>query len=361
MWGQWIGFMSGTNNGQVTLNIDRDRPYQGVITIADNDENKVSMYAHVDLSVDGDHLSGTLRGFSALGKYWNIQNDASSRDVLPRNGKISGKIINGDMIGEWSTDTGTKGKFEAKKFEKDFFVKPTEKMSWHEYMSAVLDRKRKKPSLIFRGHRKSSFNLRTSLHRVGRRDLVRFINEDIPTLARYLSPLTKRTYDVGNVSHFSELLHLAQHHGFPTPLLDWTESPFVAAYFAFSELEKVDTINEDFVRIFAFDCDSWTRNHPPVGSILEPRLSLSVHTLNSRDNERALPQQSIFTFSNIYEIELFIRFHATTDKMDCLSIIDIPAHERNKAMKDLEYMGITAASLFPGLDGTCRSLKEKHF
>jgi len=30
-------------------------------------------------------------------------------------------------------------------------------------------------------------------------------------------------------------------------------------------------------------------------------------------------------------------------------------------MDDLAYMGISAASMFPGLDGACKALREKYF
>ncbi len=44
---------------------------------------------------------------------------------------------------------------------------------------------------------------------------------------------------------YSYIAHL-RHHGFPSPLLDWSRSPYVAAYFAFA------TAQRDNVAIFVF-------------------------------------------------------------------------------------------------------------
>jgi len=44
-----------------------------------------------------------------------------------------------------------------------------------------------------------------------------------------------------------------------------------------------------------------------------------------------------------------------------LSAIDLHVGERRTVMQDLALMGITAGSLFPGLDGACLQLKERFF
>jgi hypothetical protein len=44
-----------------------------------------------------------------------------------------------------------------------------------------------------------------------------------------------------------------------------------------------------------------------------------------------------------------------------LAALDLPVTDRRKVVGELAYMGITAGSLFPGLDGTCEELRERNF
>jgi hypothetical protein len=44
-----------------------------------------------------------------------------------------------------------------------------------------------------------------------------------------------------------------------------------------------------------------------------------------------------------------------------LRAIDLAVADRRQAVRELSYTGITAGSLFPGLDGACEELKERNF
>jgi len=74
-----------------------------------------------------------------------------------------------------------------------------------------------------------------------------------------------------------------------------------------------------------------------------------------------IPQQAASTITNIDSIEEYIQSLETISKKTYLSAIDLPIHERRQAVRELSYMGITAGSLFPGLDGACEELKERNF
>ena len=78
-------------------------------------------------------------------------------------------------------------------------------------------------------------------------------------------------------------------------------------------------------------------------------------------NPRAIPQQALSMIANVDDIESHIASVEQSRQLTFLEAIDLPASARAEVMRDLAFMGITAASLFPGLDGVCESLREKNF
>jgi hypothetical protein len=80
-----------------------------------------------------------------------------------------------------------------------------------------------------------------------------------------------------------------------------------------------------------------------------------------RDNDRAAPQQSAFVLSNVVEIETFIDEAERLASRRFLTKIDLPLSEARDALDELRFMGLTEASLFPGLDGLCRELADRFF
>ena len=81
----------------------------------------------------------------------------------------------------------------------------------------------------------------------------------------------------------------------------------------------------------------------------------------SIENERMIPQQAATTVTSLDDIESYIREKEGIKNKKYLSAIDLPVRERREVVRELRYMGITAGSLFPGLDGACEELKERNF
>ena len=360
MWGQWIGKIEGDNQGQVTLNIDRDRPFEGWIVVVENSPNNLTYCANIVLKENGDEIRGKLSNFTLRPYTIDPAQIVEGEKRLPKKGTLIGAKKDNTIRGRWTTNIKTAGKFSFVHFEKYEPVPADSTKTWDEFKRWVLSQKRRNSGLIYRGHSDSAYTLQTSFHRHGRRDLFRYCLKDVPELTRTMSATIGRSFSLTDAVEYGECLYLAQHHGYPTPLLDWTESPYVATFFSFHGINKHKT-HDEVVRIYQFDKDLWHKKYKIVGNVLDPAPSFSALYLHARDNERALPQQSVVTFSNIFNIELFIRNCEQADGQKYLKIVDINTSDRNLAMKDLEIMGITESSLFPGLDGACKALREKRF
>ncbi|MDC8769992.1 FRG domain-containing protein [Paucibacter sp. hw8] len=204
----------------------------------------------------------------------------------------------------------------------------------------------------------------TSFHRTDRVDLVRYVREDLPIFADRLETELGGIYNLSSSTDFGAVIGLAQHHGFPTPLLDWTSSPYVAAYFAFAEV-VAKREPPSHVRVFRLSADFVRKGMSTVTThVIDPMPTVSAYSPPSRGNGRLLNQQGLFTFSNMLNIEEFLRKRETRLNMKLgtlLEVVDISSDQARRALADLRNMGTTAATLFAGLDGVATFLKHKQF
>ena len=106
---------------------------------------------------------------------------------------------------------------------------------------------------IFRGQANAEWKLETSLERFLRDELGHTDNyynaqkyyTYLSSIVPAINSLTEKCFErftpheikfkkIGTVPQY-ELLCFARHHGFPTPILDWSHSYYVAAFFAFAQ------------------------------------------------------------------------------------------------------------------------------
>ncbi|MBI4223040.1 MAG: FRG domain-containing protein [Planctomycetes bacterium] len=364
MKGQWIGRIKGDIEGQIIINIDDlGKNYGGVAFVLPDKKElpaSVAFFQTQDKKTENKLNAQTMpidprTGLPCLWK--DIQN------LYPGITHSSEAAVNIHFEGNelhLKAKTNLVPNVESNIIRKPFTTSSDIKgdiKSWEQYkifVSALSGQKN-----LFRGQRKP-WKLRTAFHRKGRYDLTRFLSVDIPRLHRHLSGRTSHIFNLEIPNENGAFLNLVQHHGYPTPLLDWTYSPYVAAFFAFRKVPK-NGKSEDFVRIYIFDHEKWRSHWIQLVMLNTAGLHLSIMEFLAIENERLIPQQAVTTVTNIDDIESYIKEKETQRKCSYLTAIDIPVLERNKVMQELSFMGITAGSMFPGLDGACEELREKMF
>jgi hypothetical protein len=160
---------------------------------------------------------------------------------------------------------------------------------------------------------------------------------------------------------YAYLVYL-RHHGYPSPLLDWTTSPYIAAYFAMCEPPQ-----EEDVAIYAY-----VEYVKSIKSIENPLITVKGPYVST--DKRHFAQKAWYTMASKWSDEssthTFCSHHEIFDKsrkgyetpQDLLIKVTIPASERGKALNELDSdYNINHFTLFQTEDSLIKTLGIRNF
>ncbi len=239
--------------------------------------------------------------------------------------------------------------------------------AWEEFEEQVEDiRKQIKSQLYFRGQSDSCWPLSSTLDRepCGQGTLFKDYYHSISKAKTEIETLTNTEWsipdypavekwttdydqfslklDFGQFPAYQYMVHL-RHRGFPSPLLDWSRSQYVAAYFAFCKFRNDGAQNQKVsIHVFSQRKFRVSGNRMPLIYRLGPYV---------KTHRRHFLQQCDYTLCVVFDGEW--RFEQYQNAFDWPNQtqgrywkFNIPYSERAKVLKRLDQHNLNSFSLF---------------
>jgi hypothetical protein len=248
--------------------------------------------------------------------------------------------------------------------------------SWNELNDRLYQRawseplQRFRPSFAYRGETDAGNDLRTSLARLGGKP-AELEGHLLRNFRKYARPTPYPEESAWT------WLAIAQHHGLPTRLLDWTHSPYVALHFATANTDHFDRdgvvwcvdygqtnrklprklkrlLDEEGSFLFTAEMLAQAANSLPEFDQLAPAQFVLFWEPPSLD-DRIVNQFALFSLMSSPNVRLD---HWLADHPKYYYRIVIPAELKWEVRDKLDQANVTERVLFPGLDGLCQWLRR---
>lgn len=176
-----------------------------------------------------------------------------------------------------------------------------------------------------------------------------------------------------------ERMFFMQHYGIPTRLLDWSESPFVALYFALTSCERTssgkpknDAVfwmldpkgwNRDALSDISYDGDILNPNQEQVKSYsprrdLVDRKSLPVMIYGTHNSARIVAQRGVFSLFGKNVLSIEDEYEGGKFSSGILEKAIISKDCRDSVALSLFRKGILDSTVYPDLHGLSLELKR---
>lgn len=235
----------------------------------------------------------------------------------------------------------------------------------------------------YRGCSDASYELVPSLYRHPQlTDAEKLFRQEFEILKRFKQ---RSIPYIGSSLHENDdlsILFIMQHFGVPTRLLDWTENPYTALYFALANAKYMKSNKQPAyqtdVAIWVLDPITWNGKaldfEPSPGIISPPdeellngylpsgkstyRKSEPIALFGVYNSPRIVAQRGVFTLfgANIKPMEE--SYQNNDYPGDCLLKLVIKKEYIKVMLDSLTRIGITDSVVFPDLEGLAKELKR---
>lgn len=232
-------------------------------------------------------------------------------------------------------------------------------------------------SILYRGQADSKWRLETTLERFVKNN--KFYLDDyyklILSIKSEIQSFTDKSWDIIDLHDYRkwlksedflffvnipglEYMVYLRHHNFPSPLLDWTRSPYIATYFAFHNIpyEVKD------VSIYAYigrvgHAKSYWGSEPIIYTIGRNIPTHQRHFKQKCEYTICLVEDETRPYYSCHEDV----FSSNRKKQDLLWKINIPGSERIRVLSHLDSLNINAFSLFGSEESLMSTLASREF
>jgi hypothetical protein len=246
---------------------------------------------------------------------------------------------------------------------------------------------------VFRGMTQArAHKLQTSIQRLGDIEHIHTVEPGMIRAFRKYAVPEFSSHGTMRDATVWEWLTVAQHHGLPTRLLDWTHNPMIAAHFVTDRPEDLGTdgaiwcVEPGELNARSEEFRRWNLARPQGAKVLglftieqleeycldnAPRHARPGSRISSLEmfdatqlrcafleppsiDARLVHQQGLFSvLSPEADMEALLLSHPA-----CARKIIVPAWLKREVRDKLDAIGVSERTLFPGLDGLCTWLRR---